>query len=124
MSSTLLSEHATSDHRAAALLEAARAKDHDRLKREWSAFESLLVRHMAREELEVLPGYAAEQPDDAREIVDQHTSIRVELRQVRDKVDAGQASAQDVLHAVNAFRMHHAHEETSLYRWIAQHAKD
>lgn len=121
--STLLVEHADADHHATALLAAARSGDKESLRARWLDFEGQLVLHMSHEEIEVLPAYAKEEPTDAGEIVDQHTDVRIELKAVRNKVTSGVASTDDILHAINAFRIHHAHEETTLYRWLAARPK-
>jgi Hemerythrin HHE cation binding domain len=118
-----LLEHAHADHEVAALRQAVAAKDAAATLTCLAALERALLQHFDAEETEMFGDYAAIDPVDVRRLNQEHAQLRNLLR-------AGHASAErgafgvEQLHAIGiALTLHHAHEETGIYRWARENEK-
>lgn len=78
--------------------------------------------HLAREEREVLPGFAAHAPADAERIRREHDEIRATLDTMEVETDLHALRATQVRALLEKLRAHAAREEGGLYVWAAKEA--
>jgi hypothetical protein len=83
----------------------------------FDALEGALLRHFEAEEQQLFADYGREMPDDAAALRDQHDELRARLAAARDLVHTGAFEERHLRELRTALSLHHAHEETGLYRW-------
>lgn len=114
-----------SDHRHLersfdAVVAASTYYDPDELQELWRGFERELLAHLEAEEVHVLPLFGKSEPDEAREILDQHARIRERLLTLAIDLDLHSLKPEQVRTFVNELRSHAAREELVLYPWAAR----
>ncbi len=115
---SLLVQHAHADREIEALERAVRGVGD--VKSCFDAFESEILRHFETEERQLFPAYERESPEDAAELRGQHAHFRSLLAEARGFVDRNVLVLAHVRRLRIALSLHHAHEETGLYRWARQ----
>ena len=107
-----------------ALLDACCTGDPGKIARSWREFEFQLYDHMMAEEHFLFPAYQYDEPENARDLRDQHARLRDLV------VELGVALQLHTIHLaqieafVAALRDHEEREDASLYRWADHHLAD
>lgn len=120
----LATHHHELDTRLDALVARAQGGDTAQLRREWSAFERELLRHMELEEAEVLPAFARADASAARAVLHEHGGIRAELFELGVTLDLHLLRADRVARLVEQLRAHARREEQALYAWARREADE
>ena len=114
--SALLFQHAQADREIEALERAVRGPGGD-VPAAFDALEQSLLSHFEAEEGQLFPAYEQAVPADALTLREQHAEFRSRLAEAHKRVERGQFDARQLRDLHNALTLHHAHEETGLYRW-------
>jgi hemerythrin-like domain-containing protein len=117
----LARHHADLDRRFEALLTRAQGGDGPSLRDEWTRFETELLRHLELEEEQILPRFAAQDPGEARAILDEHAEIRRALLELGLNLDLHLLRADVVQAFVSRLRQHAQREDRAFYPWATQH---
>jgi len=118
----LLAEHHRAlDSACRALLGYTYQDDPRELIQQYRRFERATVDHLAAEEELILPAYADEAPDDAREIYDDHMRIRQLLFRIGVEVELRVVRAETVKRLVATLQAHAAREDAGMYPWAQAH---
>jgi polyisoprenoid-binding protein YceI len=80
-----------------------------------------LLSHFHAEEVNVFPAFTRSQPKQARDLLDEHARIREQLTELGIELDLHCLGADRIERFVADLRAHAATEETTLYRWAAEH---
>jgi len=113
--------HRDLNHRLDELISRAQECDAAELRREWTAFERALLRHLELEEAELLPGFAQHDAAGARAILADHAEIRRDLLEMGLNLDLHLLRAEAVEGFVRRLKTHARHEEEGLYPWAERH---
>lgn len=103
-----------------AIVAASTYDDPDELAELWHGFERELVAHLDAEEAHVLPLFGKSEPQEAKEILDQHGQIRERLLTLAVDLDLHSLRPEQVRSFVGELRAHAAREELLLYPWAAR----
>jgi hypothetical protein len=119
----LLSEHhRVLDERLDRMVIGAQVRDAAELRAEWSDFERELLRHLEYEEAEILPGFAADSPGEARAILAEHAKIRATLTDLGLNLDLHLLRSEAVQDFVAQLKAHARREDDLLYAWARSRA--
>ena len=113
--------HRDLNHRLDELISRAQECDAAELRREWTAFERELLRHMEIEEAEILPGFAQHDAPGARAILADHGEIRRDLLEMGLNLDLHLLRAEAVEGFVQRLKAHARREDEALYPWAEHH---
>lgn len=87
----------------------------------YRTFERAMLEHMAAEEEQILPAYAAEAPDEAAEIRATHDELRRQLYGLGVEVELHCVRAESLEQIVKTLRAHAAREDARMYPWAQVH---
>lgn len=118
----LRQEHARLDGVFEELLRSYRSDDWSEVRVRWNDFETALRAHMQLEEEHVLPAFAAEHPDEARAVVNEHDALRAALDGFGVHVELHTFNLAEAEALVARVREHAAHEERTFYPWTESKA--
>jgi len=119
----LLSEHHRSlDRRLNELVTRAEGGDARQLGAAWAALETELVRHMDLEEVELMPAFVEEHPDEARVLLAEHGALRSALNEIGMALQLHCLGTEAVADFARRLRAHSAREDAVLYAWAQAHA--
>jgi len=119
----LLSEHHRSlDRRLNELVTRAEGGDASKLGAAWAALETELVRHMDLEEVELMPAFVEEHPDEARVLLAEHGALRSALNEIGMALQLHCLGTEAVADFARRLRAHSAREDAVLYAWAQAHA--
>jgi len=122
-SETLLAEHhRTLDDRLNQLMTRAEGGDPGQLGSAWSAFETELTRHMDLEEVEILPAFAEDHPDEARALLAEHGALRAALNEIGMTLQLHCLRTDTIADFARRLKAHAAREDAVLYAWAHAHA--
>jgi hemerythrin-like domain-containing protein len=113
----LARDHRELDSLFQELTSALRADARDDTLRLWTAFDEGLCRHMALEELHILPLL---QKHDVREVADpsrEHDEIHKQLAELGVGVDLHDIPVQTIQEFIQRLRQHAQREDALAYRW-------
>jgi len=109
--------HRVLDERLDRIIVGAHVRDAAELRAEWSDFERELLRHLEYEEAEMLPGFAADSPAEARAILAEHADIRATLADLGLRLDLHLLRSEAVEAFVHQLKAHASRENDMLYAW-------
>jgi hypothetical protein len=109
--------HRVLDEHLDKLVMSAQVLDAAELRAEWSDFERELLRHLEYEEAEILPGFAAQNPAEARAILAEHASVRATLTELGLSLDLHLLRSEAVENFVQQLKAHARRENEMLYAW-------
>jgi Hemerythrin HHE cation binding domain len=118
--SGLHSQHVSLDRLAVSATKALQARSMDELIPIWAELEAHVRRHLAAEETSLLPDYLKYDPVTAQQIELEHDDLRRRLRACRLSLIDGTAKDEELHAALNAYRAHQLHEDTTVYRWASE----
>lgn len=119
---TLLGEHSREiETTCCELLGRTYADEPHALVQAYRQFEREMLEHLALEEQILIPGYAADAPDDARTLMDEHAQLRQLLYRLAIDVELHTVRLEAVENLVERLHAHAAHEDAGLYTWAAAH---
>jgi hemerythrin-like domain-containing protein len=116
----LSEDHDRLDALFTSLVTTARGDDRAALRKQWERFERELSSHVDLEEVEILPAFAREHPEEARSIRDEHATIRAGLVELGIDLDLHCLRAQRVEAFTELLRAHAKREEVLLYPWASR----
>ncbi len=118
----LLKQHAVLEAALKNLNDVATSADPRPLQEAWSAFETGLLRHLELEESTIIPLFAAAHPDDAQRLLSEHDRIRDVVFELGLCCDLHAVRKTAVERLVKMLRAHAEREDSTLYRWVDEHA--
>jgi len=95
----------------------ARSSDPLDLQVTWSAFARELLAHLDAEELHVIRPFERAEPDEARDLLDDHGRIRRKLAELGIDLDLHLLSPERIESFIDELRAHSVREERVLYPW-------
>lgn len=109
--------HRVLDEQLDRIVVGAQVRDAAELRAEWTDFERELLRHLEYEEAEILPGFAADSPAEARAILAEHADIRATLADLGISLDLHLLRSEAVQAFVQQLKAHARRENDMLYAW-------
>ena len=95
----------------------ARSSDPLDLQVTWSAFARELMAHLDAEELHVIRPFAKAEPDEARDLLDEHGRIRQKLSELGIDLDLHLLGPERIETFIHELRAHAIRVERLLYPW-------
>jgi hypothetical protein len=120
--SKLLIQHAHADREVRALSLAVEHRDSQAVRAAFNALEMELLKHFADEERVLFPRYAPAAPEDVATLVAEHARFRDLLHTAHGLVEQGLFDKASLRELTILLNLHHAHEETGVYRWARANA--
>ena len=114
--------HRVLDERLDRIVIEAQVCDAVELRAAWSDFERELLRHLEYEEAEVLPGFARDNPAEARAILAEHANIRATAADLGLSLDLHLLRSEAVENFVHQLKAHARRENEMLYAWARRRA--
>ena len=93
--------------------------DHERVAAAITLLQTKLDAHLRDEETDILPQYAAHDPEDAAHILAEHAAIRKSLADLDVMTDLHLVRADAIRAFVTALEAHAARERAGMYKWAA-----
>src|SRR5215467_7628775 len=109
------------DRRFATLITKAAGGDPVHMRLEWNRFERELLRHLEFEDVNILPDFAHDYPEEAVTLRAEHADIRRAVFDLGIKLDLHLLRVEDVEAFVRQLRAHARREELALYPWTERH---
>lgn len=112
-------DHAELDRTIGQLERLLRNDDSSSVGELWTEMERRIRRHLAQEEAQILPAYHAHDAAAAEEIEKAHDELRSQMRACRSAIRGGKVDVDALRSALQLYRVHQLHEDTTMYRWYA-----
>ena len=110
-------QHVKLDRQIEEMLSLVRGDDRDAMRACWARLEDALLAHLNLEEMHLLPLISVAHPAQARQIREEHATIRTKLGDIGLALDLHTARAEQVEALAAFLRSHAAVEDSGLYAW-------